>query len=64
MTRGEAIDIAIKSLEAWETVFEEIDRYEADCTLGEDDPTCLKCTKNVFDSIRSIINKQIAEEEK
>lgn len=36
----------------------------SDCTLGEDDPTCLKCTKNVFDSIRNIINKQIAEEEK
>ena len=57
----EAIDMAIRSLEAWEKVRAEIGMYEADCRLQGGTDECEKCNSNVFGSIYRIIDKYKAE---
>lgn len=59
-----ALDMAIRSLEAWDKVLKDVRRYELNCHFGVDDTKCKLCNETVFDSIQSIIKKHMKEVEK
>lgn len=61
----EALDLAIRSVKAWDKVRAEIKRYRGDCELAcssmKDNGICEGCNKACFDSIERIIEKHVKE---
>lgn len=44
-----------------ENLKDDVEKYRADCDMGETNEVCLKCTENVFGSIVGMIDKRIKE---
>ena len=57
----DAFDMAIKGLEAWERVKDDIHEYETDCMVSADCADCKDCNVVMFKSIYQIIDKHLQE---
>ena len=57
----ECLSMAIRSLEAWKLVKNDLRSYEADCQISADSQTCKRCSADTFKSVERIIDKHLKE---
>ena len=58
-----AKEIALKSLNAWQGVKDDLAIYKMDCDMSAETSECISCNRAMFESINGIIDKHLGEVE-